>query len=137
MNNLDQIFSWIKKRCAFRYQENANSQMISCLEDIETLMHKLRDCQIPKENLDKIIAKYYFDFEFDRAIGDEIDSSIGFTDKDRQILRHNIINIYKDIAQYIIFQTKEPNLHKINTDTNDILNNETEILNLISNHVST
>jgi hypothetical protein len=51
--------------------------------------------------LDSIIGKYYFDFAMDKTPNSD-GLSIGFSDTDRMALRHNIINIYKDVVAHIL-----------------------------------
>jgi hypothetical protein len=134
MNNIHKTISWIKNRCSFRYKECAQSQTVIFLSILENIFNKIECCDIEKENLDKIIAKYYFDFTFDKITDSESMSSTGFDERDRQILRHNICNIYKDITQYII--QNHDNSVRISQDLTHQFDNEEEILNIISSNLS-
>lgn len=137
MNKLQKTFDWIRKRCIFRYKEQANSQMVSLISYTENLIHRIQNCTILDKSLDKIITKYYFDFEFDKTSNNNsIELSMGFSEKERQLLRHNIINIYKDIIENII--TEQDTIDTCSDiDVENLFINDNEISNLISSNIST
>lgn len=123
MNNVKQMLTWLKNRCIFRYRENNESQTISIIDNLLKIIEDSEACSIDIKVLDKIIGKYYFDFEMNKS-NDTDGFEMGFTDKDRILLRHNISNIVKDIMQHI----SNTNLDQIDKDKqniSDIFNHET------------
>ena len=107
MNNIQQMLQWIKNRCLFKYKETPGSQTIWTLDQIYENYSTIESCNIPQECLDSIIGKYYFDFAMDKTPNSD-GLSIGFSDADRMVLRHNIINIYKDIVAHILAHKISP-----------------------------
>lgn len=134
MNNIIKAIVWLKNRCCFRYKEPMASQTINFLLMLENTFNKIENCNIPQEDLDKIITKYYFDFTFDKINDPSYGSSMGFDERDRQVLRHNISNIYKDIVQYFIQSSHSDS--SIPHDLTHQFDNEEEILNIIGSHMS-
>lgn len=99
-NSLEKIFSWLKHRLAIVYKEQPDSKATQNLHKIYQINKDIFNCNIPSKDLDMIINKYYFDFFMDKDQNKD-GFDVGFSDKEREILRHNIININKDISQYI------------------------------------
>ena len=94
------MLTWLKNRCIFRYKENNDSQTISIIDTVSKIIEESEVCSIDTNVLDKIITKYYFDFEMNKSTGTD-GFEIGFTEKDRILLRHNISHIVQDIIQHI------------------------------------
>lgn len=99
-HNINQLLSWLKNRCLIKYHEHPTSDTIVNLNKIHTTIQKIAECQLSQIDLDTIINKYYFDFHIDKC--DDNDINIGFSDADRQLLRHNIIHIYKNIIEHLM-----------------------------------
>jgi hypothetical protein len=128
-SKINNIFLWLKNRCIFKYQENNNSSIIKLLNSLYRYIEDIEDLRLEQKNLDKIISKYYFDFDMEKS-NDSDGFIIGFSEKDRQLLRHNIKLIYKDIIESLFHKNFEK--QNIN-DTNINIFDEPCIENLISN----
>jgi hypothetical protein len=129
MNNITSAIAWLKNRCLLRYRESNDSQTLSIINLIDNTYQNIIECNISTAEINSIINKYYFDFNMDKSTNND-GFSMGFSDADRAALRHNILNIYKDITQNIVYQNKQ---EATNLETKDIFDNE-EILHVISNN---
>jgi hypothetical protein len=88
------FLEWLKRRMHFKYGcAHDDSIIISLTQIIDFLRPKKYICDIDNSSLDKIISKYWIDFNLDRA--DDI--NLGFSEKDRVKLRNDIKNIVSDI----------------------------------------
>lgn len=132
-NSLKEIVLWIRNRCLLRHNEHPSSKTIESLDKIFEYISNTEECGIDTAVLDKIIAKYYFDFYMDKSTN--LDGfAIGFSDTDRHVLRNNILNIYRDISDYLI---KQDNSYKKIKDNMlpDIFDDDEKIQYTISNNV--
>jgi hypothetical protein len=122
MNNAKQMLAWLRNRCIFRYKEKNDSQVLAIIDNVSKIIDDTESCNIDPKILDKIISKYYFDFEIDKST--DIDGfEIGFTAKDRALLRHNTIHMIKDIIEHVS-QTHLNQTNKQQNNISDIFNNE-------------
>lgn len=137
MNDNNKILSWLKRRFSLRYKESESSQTMIFLSLLENMLTKIENCDIEVSEIDNIIGKYYFDFNLEKTNDAERGPCIGFDDRERQIFRHNMYNIYKDITNHIIYICTKSKVNHTNPMVNDLFDNETEILNIISSHIPT
>lgn len=81
---------WIFNRLLYRFKDK--KEFIIKAKDI---LQKVKNPQIKitDENLNKILSKYFIDFNLEK------ENNIGYDDKDRKTLRENIKMIMRDILQ--------------------------------------
>ena len=81
---------WMFNRLLYRFKDK--KEFILKAYDI---LKKIKNPQIKitDENLNKILSKYFIDFNLQK------ENNIGYDDKDRRILRENIKMIIGDILQ--------------------------------------
>lgn len=129
-SKINKLFVWIKNRCIFKYQETNNSSIIQHINSIARYLEDIESLNITEKDLNTIIGKYYFDFHMQKS-NDSDGFEIGFSEKDRQLLRHNIKLICNDIVQSLLnknFDDKYSNT--LDTQTTTIFD-ETNIEHLI------
>lgn len=90
------ILNWIANRIIYKFGELKDEWYIKYLVHLADRMNDPDIC-ISDDELDNILAQYYVDFFLDK----DDNSKFGFSEKDREILRTNIKNIYKDINNQI------------------------------------
>jgi len=88
------FLEWLKKRMIHKYGCHQDDAIVINLSKIiDNLTPKQYICDIDNHSLDKIIAKYWTDFNLDASS----DIDIGFSENERIKLRDNIKNIVCDI----------------------------------------
>ena len=94
--NQDKIrfLEWLKRRMHHKYGCGLNDDIITNLTEVmELLKTRTYSYEIDDHSLDKIISRYWVDFNLDHSP----DINIGFSEKDRIRLRKDIKNIVCDI----------------------------------------
>lgn len=90
MINLKDILylEWIFNRLLYRFKDNPKY-----IESAKVILNKIKkpDIAIDDDNLNKILSKYFIDFNLEKT------EHIGFNDKDREQLRNSIRLIVNDI----------------------------------------
>jgi hypothetical protein len=91
-----EFLQWLSRRLIYRYGYHQNDDVIKNLSNISNKLKSKHSIKISDTDLDKIIGKYYVDFFLNKEpYGD---TSIGFTNKERETLRKNIRNLTFDIV---------------------------------------
>jgi replicative superfamily II helicase len=106
MEKTDQIdfLNWLYNRLHYKYSyEKDDTVLVSILSIIQDLEPKVFYTDITDNELDKILSKYYIDFNLDKCDN----SIIGFDDEDRKKLRNHIINIVNDVVNKRIPNNEE------------------------------
>jgi hypothetical protein len=96
------FLEWISQRLINLYGLSKNDYIINTFDKIISKNKKQFNVDISKKDLDMILSKYYADF----FLEDCDDLKIGYSDKDRESLRVQTINIVNDIVNNNI--PKEP-----------------------------
>jgi hypothetical protein len=85
------FLKWLHNRLICLYGVSHNDKIISDLESIiDTVSHPI-ELAISDVYLDKIISKYYVDFNMDKS------ETWGFTEDERQKLRKQLVSLSTDI----------------------------------------
>lgn len=90
------FLKWLYNRLVYRYNLAESDNICTSLKNI---IHKVLcpiNINLSNSDLDKIISKYYVDFNLDKQILD-INCNIGFTHEERIKLRNTIRSLVKDI----------------------------------------
>lgn len=91
-NNKEQYLLWLIQRMLYKHGES--KELVKPLYDIiEYLKPKVYTLDISDSDLDRIIAKYYVDFNLDACE----DSNIGFSEDQRKELRRCIKGLMVDV----------------------------------------
>lgn len=91
------FIQWLINRLIYKHRYANDDVVIVSLLDIKKILSEPQKIDITDESLDKIIVKYYSDFYLDKCD----DWNVGFTEKERILLRQTLRNIVKDILQTI------------------------------------
>lgn len=97
MEKFDKIkfLQWLYNRLIYKYNYNVDDNVIIQLKQIiEYIKPKIYCTDITDEDLDKILAGYYIDYNLDACN----EMKIGFTDSDRIKLRKQIKEIVNDVV---------------------------------------
>ena len=103
MEKIDQInfLNWLYNRFHYKYNYPKDSFILYAIDCIiQDIKPKPYIVDISQEDLDKILSKYYVDFNLDRTS----EMNIGFSNVDRQNLRTHTKNIVNDVVNKIIPQ---------------------------------
>lgn len=88
------FLSWLIQRLIYKHSYDKKNSIISSIEKLIDFLQPKQFCiNIDQKNLDKIISKYYVDFNFDGS--DDI--NFGFTETQRNRLREDIRNLINDV----------------------------------------
>lgn len=87
------FIGWLINRLIYKHHYANNDTVIVSLKDIQRSIGLHKDIDITDDDLNKIIVKYYADFNIDKCD----DLNIGFTENERILLRKSIRNITNDI----------------------------------------
>ena len=99
-----EFLEWLSKRLVYRYRYHENDIEIKQLRSIVNRLKSKNSIKISNSDLDKIIAKYYVDFFLNKEpYGD---TSIGYTNQERDSLRKNIRSLVFDVVNKNIPQEK-------------------------------
>jgi GTP-dependent phosphoenolpyruvate carboxykinase len=98
------FLEWMIQRLKHKHNYAEDDKIIICLKEIiNDIKPKLYTVQVTDEDLDKILVKYYSDFNIDKISY----SNIGFTEEERENLRKIIRSLVFDIVNNRIPQTNK------------------------------
>ena len=89
-----QFIGWLVNRLIHKHQYSSDCAIIKVLHNIQSGFTKAYVLDIEEKELDKIISKYYVDFNLETSP----DINMGYTEKQRYDLRNHIKNLVSDIV---------------------------------------
>lgn len=89
------FIQWLINRLIYKHRYANDDYAIKCLLEIKKILSQPHQINITDESLNKIIVKYYTDFDLDKCD----DLNMGFTENERSSLRQVLRNITNDVLR--------------------------------------
>lgn len=96
------FLNWLSNRLVYRHNYSIDDDIIVSINNLCTKLKQGYVCELSDDQLELIISKYYVDFFLDPSE----DFKVGFSDEERNQLRHSIRCIINDAINNRI--PKEP-----------------------------